>query len=243
VYPLLLEVFRQYATHDKEHELREILVDIESYLVRRTICDLTTKSYNRFFTEVVKRLRQSGSFSPAAIRGTLLAETADASRWPDDREFDEAWRSVAFYKRVKKSKQRMILEALEAALYSGKTEKVKIERRLTIEHLLPVEWERHWPLVIREDNADAQADALRLRNSALHTIGNLTLLTKELNPSVSNGPWSKKREEILKHSALNLNRAFQNIDTWNESRIEQRSKDLLSLAITIWPRTDTMATP
>ena len=179
VYPILLEVFKRYAAPGGEHELGEVLVDLESYLVRRTICDLTTKSYNRFFTEVVRRLRQSGDFSPSAIRAELLAQTADASRWPDDEEFGKAWHSIAFYKRVKKSKQRMILEALEASLYSGKTEKVKVERRLTIEHLLPVEWERHWPLVIREDNAEAEADALSRRNGVLHTIGNLTLLTKE----------------------------------------------------------------
>ena len=39
----------------------------------------------------------------------------------------------------------MILEALEVELHTSKTEKVKIERKLTIEHLLPKEWERHWP--------------------------------------------------------------------------------------------------
>ena len=70
----------------------------------------------------------------------------------------------------------------------------------------------------------------------IHRIGNLTLLTKELNPSVSNGPWLKKRDEILKHSALNLNRPFQNVSTWNESAIEQRSAALFGIAKKIWPR-------
>ena len=129
----------------------------------------------------------------------------------------------------------MILEALEAALHTGKTENVKVERKLTIEHLLPVDWERHWPLVVREDTPDAQEEALRARNHALHGIGNLTLLTKHLNPSVSNGPWLKKREGILKHSALNLNRIFQTVDVWNETYISQRSRDLLAVATKIWP--------
>jgi len=235
VYPLLLEVFKRYATPDKQRQLRDVLLDLESYLVRRTVCDLTVKGYNRFFTEVVKRLRRDGDFSPSAIRSVLVSEKADTSRWPDDKEFEDAWQTVPFYRRVKKSKQRMILEALEASLHSEKTEKVKIERKLTVEHLLPVEWERHWPLVVREDTPEAQADALKNRNNVLHRIGNLTLLTKVLNPSVSNGPWTKKREDILKHSALNLNRVFHNVDTWNEARIEQRSKDLLAIAVTIWP--------
>jgi hypothetical protein len=41
----------------------------------------------------------------------------------------------------------------------------------------------------------------KVRESVLHVIGNLTLLTEKLNPSVSNGPWSKKRPAILEHSA------------------------------------------
>ena len=69
----------------------------------------------------------------------------------------------------------------------------------------------------------------------MHTIGNLSLLTKELNPSVSNGPWNKKREAILKHSALNLNRDFLKMETWDEDQIEKRSRDLFESAVKIWP--------
>jgi hypothetical protein len=43
------------------------------------------------------------------------------------------------------------------------------------------------------------------RNELIHRVGNLTLLTKELNPAVSNGPWLKKRDEMLKHTIVNLN--------------------------------------
>ena len=130
----------------------------------------------------------------------------------------------------------MILEALELASYTGKTEKVEVERKLTIEHLMPVSWERHWPIVMNGDtgqNVDGAADR---RNEAIHRIGNLTLLTKELNPSISNGAWLKKRDEILKHSALNLNRTFQNVQVWDEEAIEKRSDALFEVAKTIWPR-------
>ena len=97
----------------------------------------------------------------------------------------------------------MILEALELATYHRKTEKVEVERKLTIEHLMPVSWERHWPIVIDSAASNSIDGAAELRNETVHRIGNLTLLTKELNPAVSNGPWLRKRDEILKHSALN----------------------------------------
>lgn len=50
--------------------------------------------------------------------------------------------------------------------------------------------------------------ALRPILEQLSHDGQLTLLTKKLNPSVSNGPWEKKRNAILEHSALSLNRSL-----------------------------------
>src|SRR5262249_47359447 len=160
------------------------------------------------------------------VRARLVAETADTQRWPSDDEFRQAWMTIEFYKRLKKSVQRMIFEGIEAALHTGKTEKVRIERKLTLEHLIPRDWEAHWPLVVREQSSDAHDQALQRRTESIHRVGNLTLLTKELNPSVSNGPWSKKRDKILEHSALNLNRPFKDYAVWDEALIEERSKSL-----------------
>ena len=237
VFPLLLEVSKRHPGPTGQSERNRILLDLESFLVRRAVCGLTAKNYNRFFAQLVARLHISGSnFSLAEIRQQLLAETADTQRWPDDNEFRQAWTTIDFYKRLKKSVQRMIFEAIEAVLHTGKTEKVKIERKLTLEHLLPRDWEAHWPLVVHEQSPDAHELALQRRNESMHRVGNLTLLTKELNPSVSNGPWSKKRDKILEHSALNLNRPFKDFAIWDEDAIEQRSKVLFDVAVKIWPR-------
>jgi len=239
VYPLLLEVFKRYPSTKKNPELEQILVDLESFFVRRVICSLTPKNYNRFFAQVVTNLRGgAGEFSPSAIRKYLLAETAETGRWPEDAEFEKSWLNIEFYRRVKKSTQRMILEAIEAALHTGKTEMVHIEDGLTIEHLLPVEWEEHWPLILDKDTATTTGteEARERRIASIHKVGNLTLLTKKLNPAVSNSAWLKKRPAILKHSALALNRAFQDIEVWNEDQIELRSLALLKVALKIWPR-------
>jgi hypothetical protein len=122
----------------------------------------------------------------------------------------------------------MLLEALEQALYSGKSEKIQFGEALTIEHLLPQQWQAHWPLP-SVPVAEGELERERL----LHTIGNLTLLTKKLNPSVSNGAWTKKRDAILQHSALALNRSLP--VEWNETRIGERSRELFDVACGIWP--------
>ena len=231
VFPILLEIFKRYAGADHNDELRQVIVDLESFLVRRAICELTTKNYNRLVVDIIKAVDRN-SFSAAAIRNFLLDQTADTSRWPSDEEFGEAWRWLPIYKRLKRGRTRMILEALEAGLHTNKTEIRQVPRKLTVEHLMPREWEKHWPIVISGDSG-SQEDRTELRQGLIETIGNLSLLTKSLNPSVSNGPWSKKRPEILKHSALNLNRTLP--ESWTEESIIARRESLLSVALNIWP--------
>ena len=80
----------------------------------------------------------------------------------------------------------------------------------------------------------AQEGAKKRRCGMLHGIGNLTLLTKNLNPAVSNGPWAKKQKAILKDSAHNLNRPLSQIELWNEDLIEQCSKKPFAEASEIW---------
>lgn len=75
-----------------------------------------------------------------------------------------------------------------------------------------------------------------VRERMLHNIGNLTLLTRKLNPAVSNAAWSQKLPAILEHSGLNLNRKLQHEIEWNEERIRLRSQALFEVACRIWPR-------
>jgi len=231
-HPVLLEVFKRFGDAEHCESLEQILKDLESYFIRRTVCELTTKNYNKLFVDLIKALAEKNDFSAASIRSFLVAGDAEATRWPADEEFSKAWVECRMYRKIKRSKLRVILEALNVALRTPKTEALKIPRELTIEHLMPREWERHWPLhPVDGMTVDQASDA---REDIVDTIGNLTLLTKELNPSVSNGPWPKKRSEILKHSALNLNRELP--EQWDETSIQSRTKSLLEKALQIWKR-------
>lgn len=109
---------------------------------------------------------------------------------------------------------------------------------------MPVTWETHWPLPdgrmsknlqdrLLGDEPDPDADR---RDQLIHTIGNLTLLTQPLNSSLQNGAWIDKQPEITKQSALALNREFLDYPEWNEARIEERGRNLLTHALEIWPR-------
>ena len=130
---------------------------------------------------------------------------------------------------------RLVLEGIEGALRSSKSEETNVPQNLTIEHVLPQGWREHWPLPA--GGAGEETAAIE-RDRLLHSIGNLTLVNNRLNPSLSNGPWKTKREGLNEHSVLFLNKdllAESFIDLWGEKAIRCRSERLAQFAVQVWP--------
>jgi hypothetical protein len=226
VYPFILGLLSTLPEDDSQ--VPRILSDLESFLVRRMVCQLSTRGYNRVFTDLLKVLEGSPDGLAARTQAALMMGDAATNRWPDDNEFRAALIGLPLYRVLRRSRLRMILEALEDTSRHDKSEQIIIEK-LTIEHLMPQEWAAHWPLP-----ADSQRDVASIaRESHIHRLGNLTLLTAKLNPSISNGPWPTKLQEILKFSALGLNRRLP-ATAWSENEIEGRSHELAGLAVSTW---------
>jgi uncharacterized protein (DUF1810 family) len=232
-FPLLLEVFKAADDHPQQ-EVQAVLVDLESFIVRRMVCGLTTKNYNLLVRSLIQKLRAGDRFSATAIRDFLLSQDAESTRWPTDAEFHAAWLNRAVYKQLTRGRVRIVLEALELALHTGRSEKVKIESKLTIEHVMPQKWGEHWPL----PGGVPAEEAKQLRDQLLHTFGNLTLVTGMLNPAMSNSAWTTKKAALSEHGAFALNRKITlcALPTWDETAIKHRAVELFHLAKTIWPK-------
>lgn len=235
VYPFLLELFNVTDGSKEKHKDRVRILDvIESFLARRLVCRLSTRGYNTLFLNLLKHM-EGKEYSYANVVEFLLAETAESSRFPDDKEFKEAWLEKPMYEAITRPRLKMLLLALDAALHIDKTEPYTLKGSLTVEHFLPQHWQTHWKLEPNEGESPEKFDARKTRrNTLLHTMGNLTLLTTSLNPAVSNGRFKAKRSEILKHSAINLNRFLQDLDSWDEEAIVERGKALFKVACKIW---------
>jgi hypothetical protein len=229
-FPLLLEVFKA-ANDQAPQEVQSVLVDLESFLVRRMVCGLTTKTYNTLIRSQIQKLR-ADRFSARAIREFLLGQEAESTRWPSDAEFRAAWVSRPVYELLTRGRVRVVLEALELALHTGKSERVTIESQLTIEHIMPQQWHEHWP---RPQGASPE-EAEQRRDRLIHTFGNLTLLTSKLNPSMSNSSWETKRKALPQYGALSLNRQLCGLEAWDEAAIEPRAGEMFDLAKKIWPK-------
>lgn len=243
IYPVLLWLLEEGGIEDRQW--REISEIIESYTVRRAICGLTTRSYNRIFLNLMRHLSEHGA-TAMTIRSFFSSQGASSSRWPDDQEFRDAWLKKPVYRAMYTPQMVHILRRLNDHSSNNKTEIVRIDSRLSTEHILPKKWLQHWLLrdgrrgLLREQMQDSSADptlvqATRYRYELLDTIGNLTILTQELNSAISNGPWVTKRKELDKYSVLPINKELLKFDTWDENTIKQRSEQLFEIAIRVWP--------
>lgn len=232
VFPFLLGLYARRTAGDDLEALDAILVDLESCLIRRMICQLTTKNYNKIFLALLNAVRDDASDPVEATRRFLMGESTDTTRWPTDEEFRKGWLGLSAYKAITRPRLRMLLEAIEAQTRRDLSEAVVLRGTLSVEHLMPQTWQPNWPLPVGVDGPNATGR----RESLIHSFGNLTLLTQKLNTIVSNGPWPAKRGEIVKQSALALNRHFHDVEHWDEEAIEIRSLAMFEKALRIWPR-------
>lgn len=242
VYPLALGLMGAGLSTE---ELAAMLEDLESYIFRRAICNLGSKNYNRFFLTVLGKLAKT-NFSRGELRNALVEQKGESVVWPDDAQFKQAWLRTPVYTSMGPSRTQYTLREIERRLHLPRSERIEILSALTVEHVLPSEWIEQWPLqsgargVTWLEEADKtrsaeDTEATIVRNRSKDTIGNLTLLTQPLNSSVSNSAFDIKKPEILKNSALALNRYFQDHAGWDENAILARGESLFALAVEKWP--------
>ena len=227
-FPFLMELFSRFG--DNKEAVTSIVSDLESFLVRRMVCQLSTRGYGRFFIDLLPCLE--GESQAVSVREYLEAGDSENRRWPNDLEFREAWERTPLYTKLMRARLRILLEAVERELFTEKSEKLQFGEKLTIEHIMPQHWHGNWPLPDDKPKVEAELE----REKLLHTVGNLTLLTKKLNPSVSNAGWQKKKAAIESRSGLAMNRSIIKEEAWTDEQIVKRGQQLFELARSIWKR-------
>ncbi|MCP2326929.1 hypothetical protein HDA40_005436 [Hamadaea flava] len=245
VTPFLLALLRQPAGALTVAQRDKALAALESWLIRRAVCRLTSKDINRLIIDLLQRLADAEPSSAGDVtEAFLLAQTADSRLWPTDAMVVEALTSMPAYKALLRGRLRMLLEAIEDHRRTDKSEQPGCPRGLTIEHVMPQAWREHWAPDLDPDIDPAKRDQL------LHTLGNLTLVNNKLNPALSNRPWtdasaqsrklgnSGKRSELLRHSTLKINADIVEMaaERWNDAAVQQRTAKLATVLTEIWLR-------
>lgn len=235
--PLVLYLAGESALD--EGELPDALRLIESYIVRRDICGLTTANYNKFFVDMIAKLRAGGQVSVARVHQLLSASQADAIRFPPDSEWKAQWLGRDQYKGSRQPRLRYLFEALEHQKRNDRSEVVAIRSDLTLEHIMPQKWRENWPVPGFDHVAAGEVDIDQVarevdRDKIINKLGNLTLLTQKLNTSASNGSFSTKMPAVRAHTALALNRELHQYQAWDEETVSHRGSALFDTALSIW---------
>ncbi|MYX74154.1 DUF262 domain-containing protein [Streptomyces sp. SID3915] len=226
-YPLALHLLGLVDTGDTTPEdAAEALLYVESYLVRRLICQTPTTNLNRIFMEAPKELETDRS-AAEAVRRFLSGRRR---RWPSDDELRDAMRGKPFYWSGRPPQRGYILRRLEESYRP--TEPVDFAKAsLSVEHVLPQRPTQAWFDQLADETEDGQTPQ-ELHDLLVHTLGNLTLTGD--NSKLSNSPFERK-QQILDSSALRMNLEIAASGRWGKAEILARADRLSERAVGLWP--------
>lgn len=238
VKPLLLWLIDPELEIIQDVQLNKALNSIESWFVRRAIVKATTAQYNKFLLDLLAELANNPRQNVGDVAEAFLAKQSSASTyWPSDEEVRHELTTQPVYKRLVRSRLRMILEAIEdkrrgfVATVGGKmTEGCVARNETSIEHVMPQEWRANW----QGPEFDERGIS---RDQLVHHLGNLTLLTQGLNSSNSNLAWASKTEKFRDHTTLLITADLVNSTSgnWDSEDIHIRSEKMAKDVIEIWP--------
>jgi predicted transport protein len=216
-------VLRLYECFDRKKTLTEDdFVDaielMESYVFRRSVCDMQTRSLGQIFASLAYRINDD---QPLASLKMALARQGRTSRYPIDDEFRAALMTRDIYDM---RHRKYLLDRLE----NDSKEKIDTSS-FTIEHVLPQSENLHtdWRTMLGSDWKSIQ-------NVWVHRLGNLTLTA--YNSEYSDRPFDvkKKMTKGFNESPLRLNSFIKQQSVWTSAEIEKRGADLAAKALSIW---------
>lgn len=235
--PFFLEVLRL------QEESVLILDDVctvfqitESYLFRRTICDLPTNALNKIFLMLHREIIRYDGSSAEYVKKFIYALLSknERGRFPRNAEFTEAFSTRQIYQMNGKNKI-YIFERIEN---DGTLEDKDIYRHCdegvyTIEHIMPQHLTPAWT-----ETLGSEYEAIH--DEWLHRIANLTLTA--YNSKYSNNSFEDKRDrkDGFKDSGLRMNTWIAQQSAWTIAEITARNDMLMQKVVGIWtlPETD-----
>lgn len=218
-------------------ELLAILKLIETFLLRRWVCNIPSQGLNRWFQalhEAIKRVDGAGDFVSKLVG--LLCPQGKAilpNCMPTDESFTQAlWQRDLYSKSHNRPRMFYLFERLENA---GSREQVQIFEALeqqpdaySIEHIMPQKLSPEW-------RTELGPDADTIHHTWLHRLANLTVTA--YNSKYSNSSFAEKcaMEHGFASSPLRLNRDIAAFKHWGPEAMQQRAQTLIAKALTIWP--------
>lgn len=221
--PYVLYVRKNAESPSEESEVYALL---ESYIVRRTLVQATTKNYNRLFTSLILNEVEGAE----ALRKALEANEEATTYMPDDAEVRAAFEESCLYNLQSKG----VLYLLESAIRPGMSSTALLGfNQYTLEHMMPKKWRNKWGAL--DDEAATR------RDRKLLTLGNLAIITHSLNASIRDADWTTKKQGkgykdglALCAAGLATMAGALEKESWGEGDIAERAEWLADKALDVW---------
>ncbi|MGB7509661.1 MAG: DUF262 domain-containing protein, partial [Pelodictyon phaeoclathratiforme] len=238
--PVLLKLYDCYdrAKTLPLGEFVEAVELLESYVFRRSVCDMQSRNLGQIFSSLAYRIKDDKPFVSLKV---ALYSQSKKRRFPTDAEFREALETRDVYDM---RHCKYLLDRLE----NDSKEKIDTSS-FTIEHIMPQNESLHseWQVMLGANGANG-ANWKTVQEVWLHRLGNITLTG--YNSEYSDLPFEKKKtletlvikdsKEVrmqvgFNFSPLRLNKYVREQSTWTKSEMEQRGKELALKGVDIWP--------
>lgn len=218
--PFLMEMYRIHATDTDKlsaADFNEIIDLIDTYLVRRALCEKPTSNITRLFPSLLRNVlnlsQEAGQSLLECTKYCLVNKNKNnLLKMPNDKELEEALLHNNAYSN---DATRYVLEKIENF---GNNIEIKNLKELSVEHLLPQTSTPYWQKKI----LDGQYD------DYVNLIGNLTLASGLDNSKMSNKPWQDKQVILKETGHLKLNMALLQMPEWNSEAIKDRTGKIIS---------------
>lgn len=230
--PFFLEALRMYEIGKLDlNKLTDIFQITESFIFRRTICDLPTNALNKIFLLLHREIiRFDGTEENyfEKFKYALISKK-EKVRFPSDIEFISRFTEKQVYQMNGKNKI-YILERFEN--YGTKENKDVYNScdngKYTIEHIMPQHLTSIWVKELGKDYKD-------IHDTWLHRLANLTLTAYNSQYSNNSFDDKKNRKDGFIQSGIRMNTSFVALqDKWTLEELEKRNKLLMDKALEIW---------
>ena len=222
IIPYILYVAKKVTNQDEKNK---ILRYLEAYLMRRLICKKTTKNYNQLFRSFINNEIDTLE----KLKELIETKGEKINYMPSDQDVEEGIKESDLSNKQAKGILYLIERSIRSNLNSTE---LKYFDEYSLEHVMPKKWRNNWK------NNNLTSEQENHRDSLILTLGNLTLITKQLNSSIRDSDWkSKKAGSGQNHGLIEYAQGIEIFskylqrDEWNEECIKERAGELFKYSV------------
>ena len=224
-HPFILYIIKS----KDETEQKEYLKDLENFVICNAVAQrVPIKNYNKLIKQFIK--------DPTNLKKEIEKITKEdieigLKRVPNKKLASLILFWIELYRRHKENRSDIL----------------ELKYTYSLEHIMPVKWREYWNFDrVPHPNTDlTEVEKEKDREEKTHWLGNMTLLRSRLNVSLRNYDFERKingegRKRGIRHYADLLitkdivEKFDQGDKTWNEEKIESRTKEFMNTFLEIW---------